>query len=228
MENIKELILKYKNEAISMLSDLVAFESVLDEFNPNSDAPFGIENKKALEYLLKKASNDGFVVKNVDNYAGHIEYGQGEEILGVLAHLDVVPVKKEEWNSYPFTLTLQDGKMYGRGSMDDKGPLVSSYIALKLLKELNFIPNKRIRLIVGCDEESGSRCLHHYLSKEEKPTLGFSPDAEFPLIYGEKGMTSYDIYGDVSDDVIEEFICGDRYNIVPSLAMMKLKVEVLM
>ena len=96
MENIKELILKYKNEAIRMLSDLVAFESVLDEFNPNSDAPFGIENKKALEYLLEKASNDGFVVKNVDNYAGHIEYGQGEEILGVLAHLDVVPVKKED------------------------------------------------------------------------------------------------------------------------------------
>lgn len=222
---MKNTIMKYKDEAIKILSDLISFETVLDEYNPLSDAPFGEENKKALHYLLNLAEKDGFVVKNVDNYAGHIEYGTGEEILGVLAHLDVVPVKVEEWTTYPFKLDIRDGKMYARGSMDDKGPLVASYIALKILKEQGFKPNKRIRLIAGCDEETGSRCLEHYLSKEEKPAIGFSPDAEFPLIYGEKGMTSYDITGDVSDDIIDEFICGDRYNIVPSYAKMKLKVD---
>ena len=78
--------------AKKMLKDLVSFKSVLDEFNPNSDAPFGIGNKKALNYLLDKAEQDGFTTKNVDNYAGHIEFGSGKEILGILAHLDVVPV----------------------------------------------------------------------------------------------------------------------------------------
>lgn len=224
MEN-KDLILKYKDEAIKLLEDLISFESVLDEYNPNSDAPFGVENKKALEYLLNTANNDGFITKNVDNYAGHIEYGSGEEILGILAHLDVVPVNKEEWDSYPFKLDIRDGKMFARGTIDDKGPLVCAYIAMKILKDTGFKPNKRIRLIAGCDEESGSRCLEHYLSKEDKPALGFSPDACYPLIYGEKGMLSYDITGDLVDDVIVEFVCGTRYNIVPSEAKCKLNIN---
>ena len=220
--DIKKQIIDNKEDAIKLLSDLISFESVLDEFNPNSEAPFGLENKKCLEYLLNAAKKDGFIVKNVDNYAGHIEYGTGEEALGILAHLDVVPVKKDEWDSYPFKLDIRDGKMYARGAIDDKGPLVASYIALKMLKDNGFKPNKRIRLIVGCDEESGSRCLGHYFKHEEKPSIGFSPDAEFPVIYGEKGMMSYDIIGELNDDFILEFSCGERYNIVPSIAKMKL------
>lgn len=221
----KDFILKYKDEAINILSDLIAFESVLDEYKPNSDAPFGTQNKKALDYLLTLADKDGFITKNVDNYAGHIEYGSGEEILGILAHLDVVPVNKDEWDSYPFKLDIRDDKMFARGTIDDKGPLVCSYIAMKILKDTGFKPNKRIRLIAGCDEESGSRCLEHYLEKEEKPTLGFSPDACYPLIYGEKGMLSYDISGDLDNDVILEFVCGTRYNIVPSEAKCKLSID---
>ena len=223
--DIKKQINDNKEYAIKLLSDLISFESVLDEFNPNSDAPFGLENKKCLEYLLNAAKNDGFIVKNVDNYAGHIEYGTKEETLGILAHLDVVPVKKDEWDSYPFKLDIRDGKMYARGAIDDKGPLVASYIALKMLKDNGFKPNKRIRLIVGCDEESGSRCLEHYFKYEEKPSIGFSPDAEFPVIYGEKGMMSYDIIGELNDDIILEFSCGERYNIVPSIAKMKLSKD---
>lgn len=225
MENIENVIKNYREEAKEMLGELVSFKSVLEEYRPESDAPFGVENKKALAYLLAKAEKDGFAVKNVDNYAGHIEFGSGKEILGILAHLDVVPAVEEEWDSNPFRLSIRDGRMYARGSIDDKGPLTAAYIALKILKDKGFEPKKRIRLIAGCDEESGSRCLERYLSREEKPDLGFSPDAEFPLIYGEKGMLSYDIYGDVSDDVIAEFICGNRYNIVPSLAKMKLKIS---
>lgn len=222
MDKFEKILKDYKEYAIEVLSKLISFESVLDEYNPYSDAPFGLENKKALEYLLDQARKDGFLTKNVNNYAGHIEFGSGDEILGILAHLDVVPVQKTEWESDPFTLSLRDGRFYARGAIDDKGPLVAAYIALKILKDKGFNPKRKIRLIVGCDEESGSRCLERYLSVEEKPTLGFSPDADFPLIYGEKGMLSYDIEGTLEDDIVKEFICGTRYNIVPSVAKMKL------
>lgn len=223
--DFKELYKKERPYAIEVLKKLISYKSVLDEYKENSDAPFGIENKKALEYILSVGEADGFKVKNIDNYAGHIEYGEGEEILGVLAHLDVVPVNESEWESDPFELRFADGKMFARGSLDDKGPLVASYIALKMLKDMGFKSKRRVRLIMGCDEESGSRCLERYLEKEEKPDLGFSPDACFPLIYGEKAMTSYDILGDCSDDVILTFTAGDRYNVVPSEAIMTLKKD---
>ena len=225
LENLDKYVEEYKDEALDLLKRLISCASVLDEYKPNSDAPFGVENKKALECLLNQGNKDGFITKNFDNYAGHIEFGKGNETVGILAHLDVVPVKKEEWNTDPFKLEIIGDKMYARGSVDDKGPLVASYIAMKILKDKGFVPNKRIRLIAGCDEESGSRCLEHYFKYEKKPEYGFSPDADFPLIYGEKAMMSYDILGDVSDDIIEEFICGDRYNIVPSVAKAKLKIN---
>nr|MCR5231178.1 Sapep family Mn(2+)-dependent dipeptidase [Acholeplasmatales bacterium] len=218
------LFVKEKEKGMEVLKKLISFKTVLDEYKENSENPFGVENRKALEYILDVAKKDGFNVVNVDNYAGHIEFGSGDEILGVLAHLDVVPVKEDEWESDPFKIRFSDGKMYARGILDDKGPLVASYIALKMLKESGFKPNKRIRLIMGCDEESGSRCLERYLEKEEKPTLGFSPDACFPLIYGEKAMISYDILGD-ADPIISSFDAGERYNIVPSKASMKLSIN---
>ena len=225
LKNINEIINNYKEEAVKLTSDLVAFKSVLDKFDPNSDAPFGIENKKALEFILALAEKDGFIVKNVDNYAGHIEYGSGEELLGVLGHLDVVPVEEDEWTTPPFKADIRDGRLYARGSIDDKGPVAASYIALKILKDLGFTPKCRIRIILGCDEETGSRCLEHYFKTEEKPSFGFSPDAEFPIIYGEKAMMSYDILGKLENDVIWEFVCGERYNIVPSYAKCKLNVN---
>ncbi len=220
----KELYLKYKDQAIKLLEKLISYNTILDKYEPNSDAPFGIGNKEALNYLLDYALNDGFNVKNVDNYAGHIEFGEGEEILGVLAHLDVVPVDESEWDSNPFELSIRDGKMYARGTMDDKGPLVCAYIAMKMLLDSGFKPKRRVRLIAGCDEESGSRCLEHYLSKEAKPDLGFSPDASFPLIFGEKGMISFDVIAPC-DDIIVDFECGIRYNMVPSVAKLKLNIN---
>ena len=218
------IINKYKDQGMKILKDLVAIPSVLDEYKPESSEPFGKYNKEALDYILNKGEEFGFKTKNVDNYAGHIEYGSGKEILGILAHLDVVPVTKEEWDQDPFLLTIKDNKMYGRGTTDDKGPLVASLIAMKILKDEGYKPNKKIRLIMGCDEESGSRCLERYLEKEDKPDLAFSPDADFPLIYGEKGILSYDIVG-YEDSIITEMYAGERYNIVPSMAYFKLSIN---
>ena len=213
----------YKESGIELLSKLIEYQSVLEEFNPNSDEPFGLDNKKALEFILDYAKNDGFKVFNDDNYAGHIEFGSGEELLGILCHLDVVPVADQDWVHEPFKLTIEGDKMYGRGTTDDKGPLAAAYIALKILKDAGFEPKKRIRLIMGCDEESGSRCLRHYFKTQELPSLGFSPDAEYPLIYGEKAHMNYNFIGVIkNDEIIVEFNCGNRYNIVPAKAQMKL------
>ena len=219
-----DFINKYKDLGMKILKELVAIPSVLDEYKPDSSEPFGKYNKEALDYILNKGEELGFKTKNIDNYAGHIEYGSGKEILGILAHLDVVPVVKDEWNQDPFLLTISDNKMYGRGTTDDKGPLVASLIAMKILMDEGFKPNKKIRLIMGCDEESGSRCLERYLKKEEKPDLAFSPDADFPLIYGEKGILSYNIVG-YEDSIITEMYAGERYNIVPSMAYFKLSIN---
>ena len=126
MIDFKKLAQDYKEEALKTLSDLISYKSVLDEYRPNSDAPFGQGCKEALDYILNKGRKLGFVAKNVSNYAGHIEYGQGTEILGILAHLDVVPVNPSEWDTDPFKLTIKDGYMYARGTADDTGGLVAS------------------------------------------------------------------------------------------------------
>ena len=217
---------KYKESALLLLSKLISFKTVLDRFDPKSEAPFGEENRRALHFILEYAKNEGFKVKNCDDYAGHIEFGKGTETLGILCHLDVVPVDGQNWDTDPFVLTIKDDKMYARGSVDDKGPLVAAYMAMKLLKDNGFVPKKKVKLIMGCDEESGSRCLHHYFKSQKLPEIGFSPDAEFPLIYGEKTHMNYNIIGQLdSSDIIEELNCGNRYNIVPAKASMKLSKD---
>lgn len=224
--DIKNLVRQYEEDGLFLLSKLISFSSVLENFDPKSSTPFGAENAHALKFLLEYARHDGFRTLNDDNYAGHIEFGDGEEILGILAHLDVVPVNVSEWKNDPFTLTIQDGRMIARGVMDDKGPLVATYMAMKLLKDAGFEPKKRVRLITGCDEESGSRCLTHYFKTQELPEFGFSPDADFPLIYGEKAHMQYDFVGKLAkEEMIVEFSCGDRYNVVPSTASMVLKKD---
>lgn len=217
---------KEKDESIEIAKTLLEYNTVLDSFNPNSDAPFGEGNKNCLNKFLEIAKNDGFTVFNDDNYAGHIEFGSSDkELVGVLGHLDVVPVNKANWDTDPFKPVIKDGKLYARGSTDDKGPVVAAYEALRLIKKLDLKVTKKVRLIVGCDEESGSRCLSHYFLKNEKPSIAFSPDAEFPVIYGEKAMISLDIVGDLTDDEIISFKAGDRYNIVPDKAIVTLKSD---
>ena len=212
----------YYQDALNDLCELLQFKSVLEEYVPNGDAPFGIENKKALEYFLDMGKRDGFSVLNVDNYAGHISYATGSEVVGVLGHLDVVPAVGK-WTNDPFTPTIIDGKLFARGTLDDKGGLVASYYALKLIKDLNLELSKEVRIIAGCDEETGSRCVERYFTKVEKPTYAFSPDAEFPIIYGEKGILSFDILGNIENPDVLSIDAGQRYNIVCDEAKLTVK-----
>ncbi len=205
------------------LTELVKIPSVLDEYKEGADAPFGIHNKEALLYMLELGKKEGFKAYNCDNYAGHLQFGDAQETLGLLAHLDVVPVTGQKWDNDPFTVVEKDGKLIGRGVNDDKGPLLASYYAMKILKDKGFKPNKNIKLIMGCDEETGSRCLEHYFKKNPMPELGFSPDACFPCINGEKAHANIDVVGKTDDACpIVTFYAGERYNIVPEEAHMTL------
>ena len=222
MIDFLKLAENYYEDALKDLCELLKFKSVLEEYIPDGEAPFGIENKKALDYFLEMGKRDGFNVLNVDNYAGHITYGKGSESVGVLGHLDVVPAVGN-WTNDPFTPTIIDGKLFARGTLDDKGGLVASYYALKLIKDLNLELSKEVRIIAGCDEESGSRCVERYLTKVEKPTFAFSPDAEFPIIYGEKGILSFDILGEIENNEVLKIDAGQRYNIVCDEAKLTVK-----
>lgn len=213
--NWLEIAKKYEQEFIELSTKLLQIPTVLDEYDPdNIEEPFGKDIRQALDFMLGVAKADGFLVKNVDNYAGHIEYGTGEEVLGILGHLDVVPAGGK-WTNPPFSATLKDGKIYARGAMDDKGPTIAAYIALKMIKEQGIKVNKKVRLILGCDEETGMRGVKHYLTKERMPDVGFAPDAEFPLIYAEKGIYMYDFVGEEQDELVKSMHAGERYNIVP-------------
>ena len=172
------------------LEELLKIDTVLVEQPEVKEAPFGYNLVKALDYMLKLGEKEGFITKNIDNVAGHIEYGEGEEIIGVLSHLDVVPTG-EGWKYPPFEPVVEDGKIYARGALDDKGACIAALYALKALKENGVKLNKKVRLIYGTDEETGSRGIARYLQVEKMPDLGFSPDADYPIIYGEKGILSF-------------------------------------
>ena len=171
-------------EMLHALEKLVRYNSVEGAGLPGM--PFGEEPAKCLEEALSIAEELGFRVKNLDNYCGYAEIGEGDEIIGVAGHLDIVPAG-EGWHYEPFRLTRVGDAVYGRGTTDDKGPMVEALYAALLLKENGVPLKKRIRLIFGCNEETGSKCMAHYNEVAEPLTAGFTPDGNFPCIYGEKG-----------------------------------------
>lgn len=205
---------------IGTLQELIAIPSV--KADPTGEgAPFGREIARALDYVLAWGDQYGFTSKNRSGYAGHLEYGDGEETIGVLVHLDVVPAG-EGWRYPPFSGTVNAGKIYGRGAIDDKGPAVAAMYALKALKDSGVKLKKKIRIIFGCDEESGWACVNHYFKHEKKPDYGFTPDASFPLINSEKGQMALKIAGKVKGEdggiLLESFTGGTRRNVVPEQA----------
>lgn len=171
----------FKND----LKKLISYQSIHGE--KTSSAPFGEQNKLALNFFLSLAEKMGFQTINYDNYAGEVIFGEGQEI-GVIGHLDVVPVSNIGWNSNPFVLTEKDGFLYGRGVSDDKGPTLLNLYALKELKDNGIKPNCKFRLFVGCNEEDGWEDIEYLKTKTTMPEYGYSPDGNFPLSYAEKGV----------------------------------------
>lgn len=222
--NFKDEVLKRKDLLIEELQNLMKIKSELTTFDPNNqEAPFGPGNKEALDFMLDLGKKDGFETLNVDNYAGHIEYGNQEDYVAMVGHLDVVPAGSG-WSHPPYGAEIHDGKLFGRGAEDDKGPTMAAYFALRILKELEVPLSKRIKLILGLDEESGWRCVSHYFEKHpEVPVSGFIPDADFPLIYAEKGIVRVVIEGTYLNNKLISFKGGLRDNMVPDTAVAVIK-----
>ncbi|MCZ8536339.1 dipeptidase PepV [Paenisporosarcina quisquiliarum] len=210
---------KRQDELLAELQQLIQIPSVLDETQSTAEHPFGPEPLKALEWLLQKGKEAGMEVKNVDQMAGHIEMGEGEELLGILGHVDVVPAGKG-WTYPPFEGHIENDRLYGRGAIDDKGPTMAAWMAMKMVKDAGVPLNKRVRLIIGTDEESGFRCVERYFEKEEMPHIGFAPDADFPIINAEKGISTlrFTTANLEQEEQLESFQAGTRTNMVPDLA----------
>ena len=184
----------YQEKLLESLKGLVAINSCLDLSTKDEQNPFGIGVSKALQYVEKMAKDDGFEVNNYSNMVVEILCGNGPKNITILAHADVGPAGTG-WERDPFTMLEKDGVVYGRGVSDDKGPMMSSYYALKALRDNNLLGNYTVRLLVGGNEETGSLGMIHYFYKLNKPQpdLGFSPDADFPLIFAEKGIFGFEV-----------------------------------
>lgn len=189
--DFKQEVLNHKEDLLKDLFDLLSVRSILGT-DITEETPFGSGPREALDLILSFGKRDGYRTKLVENKAGHIEVGQGEELFGILGHVDVVPVVEADWTSHPFKPEIRDGKIFARGSLDDKGPTMAAYYAVKLLDKLGVKWNKRVRVIVGSDEETGFRCVEAYFKHEEQPASGFTPDAMFPLVYAEKARATFD------------------------------------
>lgn len=183
---IDNYIMAHKDELIESVRESVRFPSV--EAAPAGEgAPFGAAVRDALEHALKLGESFGFKTTNLDGYAGCIDFGEGDEMLGVIGHLDVVP-EGEGWIHPPYAAEIADGKIFGRGTMDDKGPAIASIYALAAVKAAGIPLRRRVRIILGTNEETGWGCMNHYREVAEIPTLSFSPDADYPVVNSEKGI----------------------------------------
>jgi succinyl-diaminopimelate desuccinylase len=185
IDKIEQAIERLKPEIERDFAELISIRSVKGE--KEDGFPFGKEIGKVLETGLNIGRRLGFATKNLDGYAGILELGESEEYFGIFGHLDVV-VEGKDWDTLPYKLIKKDGKFYGRGVLDNKGPILACIYALKILKDLQVNFNKRVRVVLGTDEESGMKDMDYYLSNEKPPLMGFTPDCKFPVVYGENGV----------------------------------------
>ena len=218
-QKIEQVLTELEQPMIETLRTLVQIPSV--KAAPLPGAPFGQPARDALDKALEICAGLGFDCANIDGYAGHADLGEGmtQDALAVLGHLDVVPVG-DNWTCEPFGAVIRDGRMYGRGTSDDKGPVVAAMYAMAAIKRLGLPLRRKIRLIMGTDEESGWEDMRYYGKKCGMPRSGFSPDADYPVINIEKGGLHLDIWGKLSGQGLQviRFDTGDRYNVVPGKA----------
>lgn len=211
-------------DMIEALDKLCRFRSVAEETG-NPDAPYGEEVHKALMYVLGLCEGFGMRVKNCDNKIGWAEIGDGEEMVGILCHLDVVPEGKG-WNTEPFAATVSAGKIFGRGVVDDKGPAIACIYALADIAKRRIRLNRRVRIIFGQIEEKGDwPDMEFYKQTEELPTFGFTPDGDFPAIYGEKGILNLKFSMPAEKSGIISAKGGNAHNMVPDFADMVLNIN---
>ena len=216
MENIME---KYFDQIVQSTVEILRFDS--SQKPAVNGCPFGKETADCLAYFLELAQGMGFETRNYDNYVGEVIFGEGKDF-AILAHLDVVPAGSG-WKYPPFGGVINDDpsdggvlgtKIWGRGAMDDKAPAIACLYALKAIKDQGIVPHRTFKLIVGCNEESGWKCIEHYNKVAVMPEEGFTPDADFPAIYAEKGILHFATYFPINQPPMSALNAGERVNMV--------------
>lgn len=215
---IKNEIDRLKDKLIEDTQKVLQINSVV-KYDENGKK-FGEGVTNSLKLVLSIAEDMGFKAVNLDDYVGYVEYGEGQDYIAVLGHLDVVP-EGNGWIYPPYAAEIHDGKIYARGTLDDKGPMMAALYGLKAIKDSGAKLSKRVRIIFGLDEENGSDLdMDYYKEREQLPVAGFTPDAEFPIIFAEKGILNFDFKTLVTDNKLEnvEVVSingGNKSNMVP-------------
>lgn len=206
----------HRLDCVKTIQRLIAIPSVLNE--GENGTPFGVAIQEALEETLRICDGLGFQTYiDPEGYYGYAEIGQGEELLAILCHLDVVPAGDlPKWDTPAFEGVIKDGYLIGRGSQDDKGPSIATLYAVKALRDAGVDFGKRVRFIFGTDEETLWRCLQRYNQLEETATMGFAPDSSFPLTFAEKGLLQVKLHGQGNAALALEL--GQAFNVVPGKA----------
>lgn len=217
MDSIDNKVLEMKETIIENVRESIRIKSV--QCDSQLNAPFGEGVKAALEHALKLSKYMGFKAVNLNDMIGYAEYGDGDEIIAVLGHLDVVP-EGEGWTYPPFGAEIHKGKIYGRGTLDDKGPTIGALFALKAIVDLELPISKRVRIIFGTNEENDSKGIKHYVENDEIPAAGFTPDAEYPIINAEKGIITFTLRKRFQDKDSKLILIngGTAPNVVPAEA----------
>ena len=218
MEQICQWIDDHKEDMLKTLQRWIAIPSLKGEAEEN--APFGKEVRHALDVALKDGRDMGFAVRDLKGYAGDISMGpRGNDALAILAHLDIVPVG-DGWTVDPFGGVIDGGRIIGRGTSDDKGPAVAALYAMKAVLESAKPLKREVRLILGCDEESGMEDMQYYRQHADMPKEGFSPDAMYPVINTEKGLLALALKAAPAQDglQVKKIAVGERHNVIPGKA----------
>lgn len=214
---LKERINARFDEQLASMRELIAIPSV-SRGEPQPGMPFGKQVNDALEYTLALAKKLGFTdARSLDGYCGVIDYGEGDETLMIMAHLDVVPAGPA-WSSDPFQPEIRNGRLFGRGVVDDKGPAISALYALAAVKEAGVPLRRRVRILLGCDEEKDWGCIARYKQTEPEPTLAFTPDGDYPVVNSEMSIcqTTYEKKWSARSGVAID--CGIAANVIPGEA----------
>lgn len=215
---IKNIVNENRRDMIESIKAAVRINSVMDENTATESMPFGKGVDESLRKTLEIAESLGFKTVYKDGYYGYAEIGEGEELIGILGHIDVVPIGDEsKWKFPPFSATEEDGYIYGRGTQDDKGPTIAAMYAVKALLDAGVKFGKRVRFIIGGDEENLWRCIAKYTENgEEIPSMGFTPDSSFPVTNAEKSLVQFYLRGRGSKDL--SLNISGALNAVPGVA----------
>lgn len=215
---IKNIVNENSKDMIESIKAAVRINSVMDEDTATESMPFGKGVDESLRKTLEIAESLGFKTVYKDGYYGYAEIGEGEELIGILGHIDVVPIGDEsKWKFPPFSATEEDGYIYGRGTQDDKGPTIAAMYAVKALLDAGVKFEKRVRFIIGGDEENLWRCIAKYTENgEEIPSMGFTPDSSFPVTNAEKSLVQFYLRGNGSKEI--NLNISGALNAVPGVA----------